>query len=86
MKIFHVTRIMGKNFFLEQINKKISVLVYGKPIHTNQYLQYSSHHQTSSKESVVFSLFNRVYSIITNKDDLTKEIARIKLVLKENVC
>ena len=30
------------------------------------------------------SLFNRAYSIITNKDDLNKENARIKQVLKEN--
>ena len=30
------------------------------------------------------SLFNRAYSIITNKDDLGKENTRIKQVLKEN--
>ena len=36
------------------------------------------------KESVVSSFFNRAYSIITNKDDLHKENARIKQVLKEN--
>ena len=30
------------------------------------------------------SLFNKTYSIITNKDDLYKENARIKQVLKEN--
>ena len=29
-------------------------------------------------------MFNRTYSIITNKDDLTKENARIKQVLKES--
>ena len=70
--------------FLKRNNGEISVLVYRKPTHTDQYLQYSSHHQTSCKESVVFSLFNRAYSIITNKDDLRKENARIKQVLKEN--
>ena len=43
-----------------------------------------SRHEISSKESVVSSLFNRAYSIITNKDDLDKENARIKQVLKEN--
>ena len=52
--------------------------------HTDQYLHFSSHHQTSCKESVVSSFFNRAYSIITNKDDLHKENARIKQVLKEN--
>ena len=57
---------------------------YRKPTYTDQYLHYSSHHQTSCKESVVSSLFNRAYSIITNKDDLHKENARIKQVLKEN--
>ena len=51
---------------------------------TDQYLNYSSHHQTSCKESVLSSLFNRAYSIIRNKDDLHKENARIKQVLKEN--
>ena len=65
-------------------NGEISVLVYGKPTHTDQYPHYSSHHQTSCKESVVSSLFNRAYFIITNKDDLHRENARIKQVLNEN--
>ena len=65
-------------------NGEISVLVYRKPTHTDQYLHYSSHHQTSCKENVVSSLFNRACSMITNKDDLHKENARIKQVLKEN--
>ena len=53
-------------------------------MHTDQYLNYSSHHQTSCKERVVSSLFNRAYSIITNKDDSYKKIARAKQVIKEN--
>ena len=69
---------------LKQNNVEISVLVYRKPTHTDQYLNYSSHHQTSSKEKVVSSLFNRAYSITTNKNDLHKENATIKQVLKEN--
>ena len=64
-------------------NGGIFVLVYGKPTHTDQYLHYRYHHQTSCKESVVSSLYNRAYSIITN-EDLHKENARIKQVLKEN--
>ena len=62
---------------LKQNNGDISVLVYRKPTHTNQYLHYRSHHQTSCKESVVSSLFNIPYSIITNKDGLHKENARL---------
>ena len=80
--------INGELAFLDSLlkrnNGEISILVYRKPTHTDQYLHYSSHHQTSCKESVVSSLFNRVYSIITNKDDLHKENARMKQVLKEN--
>ena len=39
----------------------------------NLHILTSSHYQTSCKESVVSSLFNRAYFIITNKDDLHKE-------------
>ena len=44
----------------------------------------SSYHQTSCEEPVVSFLFSGPYSIITNKDDLTKENARNKQVLKKN--
>ena len=78
----------GDIAFLDTLLKwkkgEISVLVSRKPTHTDQYLNCSSHHQTSCKESVVSSSFNRTYPIITNKDDLHKENARIKQVLKEN--
>ena len=67
---------------LKWINGEVSVFVYRKPTHTDQYLHYSSHQQTSCKESVVSSLFNRGYLIITNKEDLHKEKDRIKQVLK----
>ena len=60
------------DFLLKRNNGEISVLVNRKPAHTDQYLQYSSHHQTSCKENVVSSLFNRAYSITTNKDELHK--------------
>ena len=69
---------------LKRNNGEISVLVYRKLTHTEKYLRYSSHHQTSCNESVVSSLFNRAYSIIINKDDLHKENARIKQVIKAN--
>ena len=78
----------GKLAFLDTLlkrnNGKISVLGYRKPTHTDQYLHYRSHHQTSCEESVVSSLLNRAFFIFTNKDDLRKENAIIKQVLKEN--
>ena len=38
--------------FLKRNNGEISILVYRKLTHTDQYLHYSSHHQTSCKKSV----------------------------------
>ena len=69
---------------LKRNNGEISVLVQRKPTHTDQNLHYSTHHQRRCKESVASSLFNTAYSIITGKDDLHKENARIKQVLKES--
>ena len=69
---------------LKRNNGAISVLVYRKPTHTNQNLHYSFQHQKSCKKNVVSSLFNRAYSIITNKDGLRKENTEIKQVLREN--
>ena len=58
---------------LKRNNREISVLIYRKPTHTDQYLQHSSHHQTSCMESVISSLFNRAYSISTKKMTYTKK-------------
>ena len=67
----------GELAFLDTLlkwnNGEISVLVYRKPTHTDQYLHYSSHHQTSCKESVVSSLFNRAYSLSQIKMTYTKK-------------
>lgn len=48
-------------------------------MHTEHYLHYSSHHQIRCKESAVSYLLNRVYSIITNKNDWAKENAKKKV-------
>ena len=71
------------DILLKRNNGKIFVLVHRKPTHTDQYLYYRSNHQKSCKESAYSSFFNRAYSVITNKDDLHEENARIKQVLKE---
>ena len=64
-------------------NEKISVLAYGKPIHTDQYLHYSSPHQSSCNESLVSSSFMSIFHYYL-KDNLTKENAIIKQSLEEN--
>ena len=69
---------------LRRNNEKISVLLNRKSTDTKQYLHYSSHHQRSCNGSVVSSFFNRVYFISAIKEDVIKESARIKQVLKMN--
>ena len=69
---------------LKRNNGKIYVVVHRKPTHTDQYLEYSSDQQISCKKTFGSSLFNRKYSIITNKGNLTKENSKIKQDLKDN--
>ena len=47
--------------------------VYIKPIHTDFYLQWDSHHTIPSKYSVVGTLHHRAKSISSNQDVLHKE-------------
>ena len=65
-------------------NGNLSVSVYRKPTHTDQYLNFESNHQMSCKESVVSSLINRANDVISNIDDRNKEMQHIDSVLKEN--
>ena len=57
----------GELAFLDALfklnNGKATVLVYKKLTHTEKYVHYSSHPQTSCKESVVSFLFNKAYCI-----------------------
>ena len=61
---------------LKRKNGKISVLVYKKLpyMYPDKLLHYSSHDQKGCMECVVCTLFNRAYSIIGSKDELTKKI------------
>ena len=52
--------------------------VYRKPTHTNQYLQWDSHHAISNKYSVISSLLHRVKDICSNKDLLEEEQTHIQ--------
>jgi len=75
--------------FLDTLLKRnddgsISVLVYRKPTHTDQYLNFNSNHQTSTKDAVISALFRRARDIVSDVNDLKKENDRIVKVLSEN--
>ena len=54
-------------------------LVHKKPTHTDKH-----RYQTSFKEIVVSSYFNKAYTSVTREDVLNKENTRIKQVLTKS--
>ena len=65
-------------------DKTISVKVYRKPTHTNQYLNYTSHHSKSAKQSVITALFDRAGSIVSSEKDKEEEKQHILAALQQN--
>ena len=57
-------------------DKTISVKVYRKPTHTNQYLNYTSHHSTPAKHSVI--------KIVSSEKDKEEEKQHILAALQPN--
>ena len=65
-------------------DKTISVKVYRKPTHSNQYLNYTSHHSTSAKQSVITALFDRADNIVSSEKDKEEEKQHILAALQQN--
>ena len=63
-------------------DKSISVKIYRKPTHTNQYLKYTSHNPTSAKQSVITALFGRADNIVSNEKE--SRIYRIYVFILSN--
>ena len=63
---------------------RISVLVYRKPTHTDQYLNFVSNHPAGTKDAVISALFRRARDIVSDQNDLERENERIVNVLMEN--
>ena len=64
----------GKLPFLDTLIVKkedgtVKLLVYRKPTHTDQYLNYKSHHTLHQKLDVIRTLYNRKDNILTEEDD-----------------
>ena len=60
----------------------IKVTIYQKPTHTNQYLDFKSHHPLQHKLSVVRTLMHRAETCVTEDADKETEIGNIKQSLK----
>ena len=61
--------------------RSLATKVYRKPTHTNQYLQWDSHHAISNKYSIISSLLHRAKNICSNQQLLEEEQAQIHRAL-----
>ena len=74
--------------FLDTIVKpeadgKLSTTVYRKPTHTDQYLQWDSHHHLSAKFGVIHTLSHRAQTVCSNPELLCKEKAYLRNALTQ---
>ena len=82
----HINSLHPKTKFTMEQNQDgtISVKVYRKPTHTDQYLSFTSHHSTRSKQSIITALFNRAENVITDNTELKQDQQHITKVLQSN--
>ena len=62
-------------------DNSLSITVYCKPTHTDQYLQWDSHHCLSAKYSVISTLTHRAKTVCTDLELLQKELQHFRKVL-----
>ncbi|XP_072050219.1 uncharacterized protein [Amphiura filiformis] len=60
----------------------VKLLVYRKPTHTDQYLNYQSHHPLHQKLGVIRTLYNRKNTIVTEDEDKVEEEKKIQEALQ----
>ena len=56
-----------------EVDGSLSISVYRKPTHTDQYLQWDSHHNLSAKFSVINTLSHRAKTVCSNPELLKIE-------------
>ena len=59
----------------------LSISVYHKPTHADQYLQWDSHHSLSAKYSVIGTLTYRAKTVFTDPELLQKELTHLRKAL-----
>ena len=59
----------------------LSITVYRKPMHTDQYLQWDSHHHLSAKFSVIHTLSHRASTVCSKPELLQQEKDHLRKAL-----
>ena len=78
----------GATPFLDTIVKpeadgNLSITVYRKLTHMDQYLQWDSHHHLSGKFSVIHTLSHRAQTVCSNPELLLKEKAHLRKAITQ---
>ena len=60
-----------------EADNSLSISVYRKPTHTDQYLQWDSHHNLAAKYSVIGTLIHRAKTVCTGPELFNKEIQHL---------
>ena len=68
-------------FVKPEADGTLSITVCMKPTHTDQYLQWDSHHHHSAKFSVIHTPTHRAQTVCSNPELLCKEKAHLRKVL-----
>ena len=64
-----------------EVDGSLSIAVYRKPMHTDQYLQWESNHHLSAKFSVIQTLSHRASTVCSNPELLQKEKDHLRKAL-----
>ena len=64
-----------------EVDGKLSITAYRKPTHTDQYLQWDSHHHLTAKFCVIHTLSHRAQTVCSNPELLHKEKTHIRKAL-----
>ena len=69
-----------------QADNSLSIKVYHKPTHTDQYWQWDSHHNVSAKYSAIGTLTHRAKTVCPTLGLLDKELKHLKEALVRGKC
>ena len=62
----------------------MKITIYMKPTHTDQYLNFKSHHPLTHKRSVVHTLTYREQQYVTTAEDRKSQLAHVHNALRGN--